>query len=135
MWFRRALLFSFAGHLFCFSFFSFNYGINPGEVTDKLAVAFLGSILQHADLYPQKIGKGKPTDSISYIGTRIAEKDFLEPNNKPQLTPSRISYPKRLNKFLVFEDKHTREGALEGQDKYLATKPAWERVDLKLRIE
>ena len=55
-------------------------------------------------------------------------------HSKPLRAPAEVSLTKHWNKFLVVEE--TGGGSNEtAEDKYLAAKPAWERVSLKLKIE
>ncbi|MDP3142500.1 MAG: hypothetical protein Q8N14_00925 [Candidatus Omnitrophota bacterium] len=131
---RKALLFSFACHLFCFSIFTFRFDIKKTDSSDKLSVAFLGSILQKIDfssLRRQMI----PATSLDYVNAKVPSGLFPEKPDKPIVTPNSISSSKLLNKFVVSERKITQSEKEKVQDKYLSSRPSWERVNLKLKIE
>ena len=143
---KKALLFSFAGHLFFFSFFRFTLDINSADLTEKLSVAFLGSILSTTDFYPHRPGKTifTPlemefvmgfTDHLNYLKSTSPKMNLLRGGEKPLAGLGNISPPKLLNKFLVFQPRVVPSEKQMAQDRYLATRPAWERVDLKLKVE
>ena len=132
---KKALLFSFAGHLFFLSFFRFTMDINPADLTDQLSVDFFGSILSTADFYPHRLGKAGFTERLNYAKGNLPQKNRLTSSEKPLVGLGNISPPKVLNKFLVFKQKVATSEKQMAQDRYLATRPAWERVDLKLKIE
>ena len=139
-------MFSFAGHLFVLSCFSFTLDVKPADLTEKVSVAFLGSILPVTEVYPHQIGKTifTPleipfltgfTDHLNYPESKSPKMSLLTGSEKPLTGLSNISPPKVLSKFLVFEQKVTTSEKQMVQDRYLATRPAWERVDLKLKVE
>lgn len=131
---KKALLFSFACHLIYFSFFSFKFDIKATDNPDRLSVAFLGSILQRADFYsyPGKIIK---VGSLSYAKAKAPPELFSAKQDKPSTASVNVSPAKLLNKFVVFEKKVAPTEKEKAQDKYLSSRPAWERVNLKLKIE
>lgn len=125
---------SFVGHLFCFTLFTFSYEAGVLKSEDNLSVACLGAILNQSELV---IGKS----NRPFVGN-IPFKKFSSPQpgnpqsfGKPKVISQNVSGAKRLNKFLVKSAGVAYGGKALEKNGYLASPPAWEKVDLKLKIE
>jgi hypothetical protein len=132
---RKALLFSFAGHLFFFSFFGLTFENHAVDSREKITVAFLGSILTGEELYHRYTGRPLRNYPLNYAPASFIRKDVLSKNDKPAAGLGNIAPPKVLNKFLVFKQKAVASEKQKAQERYLTSQPAWERVDLKLKVE
>jgi hypothetical protein len=130
----RALLFSCACHLFCFSFLSFRFDIQTADLSDKFSMSFLGSILDNAEpsSWVNRLASG---NDLPFTKDQFPKESLSINKNKPPSSLMGISIQRHLNKFLVFEKRLVSPEKQTAQDKYLNTKPSWDRVDLKLRIE
>jgi len=132
---HRALVFSFACHLFCFSFFSLRFDLPADSLQDKFSISFLGSVLRISDIYPHGLDKVRVDKRLVYGKSSPPVNNLAAVIYKPTTRWNKISPPKHLSKFLVFEKKPASAEKETTQDRYLATKPDWVRVNLKLKIE
>ncbi len=133
---RKALVFSFACHLFGFSFFTFSFDINPRYLSEeKPSIAFLGSLLQKSDFSSCQRRPIILANNLSYAKIRISKRDLVTVKDKPLTALDKVSFPKHLNKFLVFERKIPASEKQKAQERYLTSTPAWDKVNLKLKIE
>ena len=92
-------------------------------------------MLQSADFQPADFGRIRVDRQILYMGTRLSKADLLKRRAKPLNRLEAVSFSKRLNKFLVSEARPLPGGNLQEKEEYLTSRPAWERVDLELKIE
>lgn len=75
------------------------------------------------------------TTPFGYAKVRVPRGLFPVEQGKPTVALNNISSPKLLNKFVVSERKIAQSEKEKVQDKYLSSRPAWEKVNLKLKIE
>lgn len=125
---------SFIGHFFCFAFFTFSYDYGVLKSEDNLSVAFLGSILNQSELVIGKITRPF-AGHIPFKKLSFPKRNNPESFDKPKVISRNVSGAKRLNKFLVLGEGAAYGGKAPEKNGYLASPPAWEKVDLKLKIE
>ena len=130
---QRAIAVSLVCHLFCFSFVCLKFDkVDTTPVGEKIHIGFLGSWLMKNEVFPQERNSRITINGLDFASGKLPQASPV-PHEKPLPSSVQVSSPKHWNKFLVAEKvASVKETA---QDKYLSAKPAWDKVNLKLKIE